>query len=129
MAIHPKVTDWINDEYNKMVLVGWVRRGLPNDDIADNMHISRTTFYKWKAENSDFADILRQNKEYCDSVAEDALFAKVKEGDLGAIRFWLTNRRSKDWRDKQDIEVSGDLSISDVIRKSRERMEKMENDT
>ena len=128
MATHPKVTEWTDDEYNKMLLVGWVRRGLPNDDIADKMEISRTTFYKWKAENADFADILRQNKEYCDSVAEDALFSKVKEGDLGAIRFWLTNRRSKDWRDKQDIEVSGDLSISDVIRKSRERRERLEHE-
>lgn len=129
MATRPKITDWLDDEYNKMLLVGWVRHGLSNDVIADNMHIDRSTLYDWKNKNSDFADILRQNKDYCDSVAEDKLFEKVKEGDMGAIRFWLTNRRSKDWKDKQELEVSGELGIADVIRKSRERMERMENDT
>lgn len=129
MATRPKVTDWLDDEYNKMLLVGWVRHGLSNDVIADNMHIDRSTLYDWKNKNSDFADILRQNKDYCDSVAEDKLFEKVKDGDMGAIRFWLTNRRSKDWKDKQELEVSGELGIADVIRKSRERMERMENDT
>lgn len=129
MATRPKVLDWVEDEYNRMLLIGWVRRGFPNDVIADNMHIDRSTLYDWKKKNSDFADILRQNKEYCDSVAEDELFKKVKDGDLGAIKFWLMNRRSKDWKEKQDIEVTGDLSISDVIRRSRERKERMENDT
>ena len=129
MATRPKITDWLDDEYNKTLLVGWVRRGLSNDVIADNMHIDRSTLYEWRKKNSDFADILRQNKEYCDNVAEDALFAKVKDGDLGAIRFWLTNRRSKDWRDKQEIDVSGDISIVDVMRQAEARRERLENDT
>lgn len=31
--------------------------------------------------------------------------------DVGAAQFWLKNRKGKDWRDKQDIEHSGGMTV------------------
>jgi len=128
MATNPKVTDWTKDKYNYTRLRGWVRRGLANDQLAKNMHITRSTFYKWKAENTDFSDLLKEDRDYCDDVIENALYEQAKEGNIAAIKFYLTNRRRKDWKDKQDLEVTGELGVADVIKKSRERVERMENE-
>ena len=31
--------------------------------------------------------------------------------DVGAQIFWLKNRKPKEWRDKQEVEHSGDLGV------------------
>ena len=128
MATHPKVTDWTNNEINKTKLRGWVRDGLTNDQLAQNMGVTRSTLYKWKSLNTDFVDILKEDREYCDVIVENALYEQAKEGNIAAIKFYLTNRRRNVWKDKQDLEVTGEVGIADVIKKSRERMERMENE-
>ena len=122
MATRPKVTDWLDDEYRMTKLRGWARRGLMNDQIAQNMGISETTFYKWKAENAEFAKVLKEDKDYCDDMVENALYKSALEGNTTAQIFYLKNRRRSDWRDKQELEVSGEVGIGDAIRQARERL-------
>ena len=129
MATRPKVTDWLDDEYKLTVLKGWARDGLTNDQLAECMGISETTLYKWKSENAEFAKALKINKDYADTQVENALYQSALEGNTTAQIFWLKNRRRKDWKDKQDVEVSGEIGIAaDVIRRARERKERMENE-
>jgi hypothetical protein len=130
MATNPKVTDWTKDKYNYTRLRGWVRRGLTNDQLAKEMHITRSTFYKWKAENADFSDILKEDREYCDDTIENALYEAAKEGNIAAIKFYLTNRRRKEWKDRQDVELSGEVGIADaMIQESLKRRERLENES
>ena len=42
--------------------------------------------------------------------------------DATSMIFWLKNRRPKEWRDKQEVEHSGEVSIADTIRAARERI-------
>ncbi len=43
--------------------------------------------------------------------------------DVTAQIFWLKNRKPADWRDKRDIELSGDIGIADRLKQARERAE------
>ncbi len=128
MATRQKISDWLEDEYKLTLLKGWARNGLTNDQLAECMGISETTLYKWKAENTEFAELLKANKDYADTQVENALYKAAMEGNTTAQIFWLKNRRRDNWRDKQDVEVSGDISIVDVMRKADERRERLENE-
>lgn len=49
--------------------------------------------------------------------------------DTIAAIFWLKNRQPKHWRDKQELEVSGELGITDALKKARERLNESRSDT
>ena len=123
-----KYKDWLTDE-GLTLISGWARAGLSNEKIAKNIGVNISTFYAWQKKHEEFSEVLKKSKEVADFEVENALYKSALEGNTTAQIFWLKNRMPDKWRDKQDLEVSGDLSISDVIRRSRERMEKMENDT
>ena len=121
----------------------WKRDGLTDEQIFKNLGISRDTFYKYKEKYTDFSDALKKGKEVADIEVENALFKRaigykykevikevkeidgkkstyVKEvikempGDVGAQIFWLKNRKSNKWKDKQDIDLQ-DNNVSITI--------------
>ena len=57
---------------------------------------------------------------------ENALYKAGLEGNVTAAIFWLKNRRRNSWRDKQELEVSGEVGIADAIKQARERLEQAE---
>lgn len=59
------INEWLTPE-NKTRIRGWCLDGLIDKQIYKNMGVSRTTFYKWKSENSEFADLLKRGKEIAD---------------------------------------------------------------
>ena len=94
-------------ERKGLVLVeGWARDGLTDDQIAHNIGISRATYYDWKNKHPDFLDALKRSKEVADYEVESALFKKAKLGDVTAQIFWLKNRRPDKWRDKADMTLT-----------------------
>ncbi|MGL6058998.1 MAG: helix-turn-helix domain-containing protein, partial [Culicoidibacterales bacterium] len=42
--------------------------------------------------------------------------------DTTAQIFWLKNRKPDDWRDKKDVNLSGDIGIAETLKKARERV-------
>lgn len=121
----------------------WKRDGLTDEQIFKNLGISKDTFYKYKDKYTDFSDALKKGKEVADIEVENALFKRaigykykevikevkeidgkkstyVKEvikempGDVGAQIFWLKNRKSSKWKDKQDIDIE-DNNVSITI--------------
>lgn len=120
------INEWLTPE-NRIRIQGWCRDGLIDKQIYKNMGISRTTFYKWKSENSDFADLLKRGKDIADREVENALF-KSATGFIGpddkyyppnttAQIFWLKNRKQDDWRDKRETDVNVSSPISDTASK------------
>lgn len=121
----------------------WKRDGLTDEQIFKNLGISRDTFYKYKEKYSDFSEAIKKGKEVADIEVENALFKRaigykykevikevkeidgkkstyVKEvikempGDVAAQIFWLKNRKSNKWKDKQDIDIE-DNNVSITI--------------
>lgn len=90
---------------DKLILVeGWARDGLTNQQIASNLGIGETTFYKIISEHPEVSEVLKKGKEVVDYEVENALLKNALEGNITAQIFWLKNRKPKQWKDKVDIE-------------------------
>ena len=131
-------------------LEGWARDGLTDEQIAENMGINKATLYRWKEKYCDICDTLKRGKEVVNFQVENALLKralgyeyeevseKYESGtltekkvtkkqvvpDTTAQIFWLKNRRPDKWKDKQDVQVSGELKeeqtkLDDLIRQIR----------
>ena len=114
--------------------------GATDDEMADFFNVHRSTIYRWKLDHPDFCDAIKSAKEKADERVERSLYQKatgynVKEeqavkiktdqykeevevvevekhvpADTTAAIFWLKNRRSAQWRDKQEIDHSVGIS-------------------
>lgn len=137
-----KINEWL--EKDKLILLeGWARDGLTDEQIAKNIGINRTTLYDWKKKEVNIADALKKGKEVIDFEVENALLKralgyeyeeetyengiltkKVKKHvppDTTAQIFWLKNRQVKKWRDKVEI------ADNDAIKKLDELLEAQRN--
>ncbi len=116
-----KYSEWL--EADKLTLItAWARDGLTDEQIANNMGITTSTFYDWKKRFSDISEALKKGKEVVDYEVENALLKRAlgytydevtKEygvvtkavtkqvaPDVGAAMAWLKNRKPDKWRDK-----------------------------
>jgi transposase-like protein len=110
-----KYEEWLTED-GLILIEGWARDGLTDEQIAHNMGINVATLYKWKNTYSEINESLKKTKEVVDSQVENALFKKACEGDTTAMIFWLKNRRPNDWRDKRETQLSGNVqSVPDRL--------------
>ena len=94
-----------DDVKDKLILVeGWARDGLTNEQIADNLNIGKTTFYKLLKEHSELSELLKKGKEIVDYKVENALLQNALNGNITAQIFWLKNRKPTKWKDKIEQE-------------------------
>lgn len=116
------------DIVDKFPLIeGWCRDGLIDKQIAANLGIGLSTFYKYKSSKVEFSNLLKKNREVIDYEVENALLkralgyetveehdsdkdgrktiTKFISGDVTAQIFWLKNRKPGVWRDKQEVQV------------------------
>lgn len=127
-----KYQEWLED-YKLVLLEGWARDGLSEEQIAHNMGIAPKTLREWKAKHSTICAAIKKGKEVSDFMVENALFKSACGYDVEeweekldesgkpvkvtkkrhippsntAQIFWLKNRRPDKWRDKP-VEVTAD---------------------
>ena len=77
MARKPVIDPWLEDE-GRLLIEGWAKDGLTNEQIAHNMGISISTFKLWKKNNETFANFLKKSKDVADREVENALFKRAK---------------------------------------------------
>jgi hypothetical protein len=99
-----KYEKWLKKE-NLLLLEGWARDGLTDEQIAKNMGVSYSTLKDWKNKYSAISAALKKGKEVVDYEVENALLSSALEGNTTAQIFWLKNRRPDKWRDKQKEET------------------------
>lgn len=100
-----KYQEWLEPE-GSILLEGWARDGLTDEQIAKNMGIAVKTLYRWKNDHCQICQALKKGKEISDYEIENALYEKARNGDVTAIIFYLKNRRPGKWRDKKDMDIS-----------------------
>lgn len=132
---------WMEPE-GLILLEGWARDGLTDEQIAHNIGINRCTLQDWKNRFPIISDTLKKGKEVVDLMVENALLkralgyeydevkveyedsveqkrtvtTKIVIPDTTAQIFWLKNRRPDKWRDRKDIDVDmGDQAAGIVI--------------
>ncbi len=107
--------------------------GATDDEIADEIGVSVRTISRWYNKYPEFRQAVQYGKERADERVERSLYHRavgfeadtVKIGffegipvfaehreffppDVGAAKMWLTNRKAKEWREKVDLNVTGD---------------------
>jgi hypothetical protein len=99
-----KYEKWLKED-NLLLLEGWARDGLTDEQIAKNIGIGERTLYEWKEKYPQISQSLKKGKEVVDYQVENALLSSALEGNTTAQIFWLKNRRPDKWRDKQKEET------------------------
>ena len=109
-----KINEWL--EKDKLILLeGWSRDGLTNEQIANNIGINVKTLYDWKNKESDICNALKKGKEIVDFEVENALLKSALEGNVTAQIFWLKNRKKEQWRDKIEYEKTQDIQKIHIV--------------
>jgi DNA-binding XRE family transcriptional regulator len=135
-------------EQVKDMLYKMASYGMTDKQMADVVGVSEQTVNNWKLKDPNFLESLKAEKEIADARVERSLFERatgyshaedkifndngtplvvptVKHyaPDTTAAIFWLKNRKPKEWRDKQDIEHSGEVSqvviVDDISKLKR----------
>lgn len=111
---------WLEPD-NLVLLQGWKRNGLTDEQIAQNIGIRRETLYTWKKRFPNINNALKRGREQSNYIIESKLFQTALSGNTTAMIFWLKNN----WRDKYN-----DSELSPEERKlAVARMEKLKADT
>ena len=107
-----------DDVKDKLLLVeGWARDGLTDEQIAKNLGINVGTLYRYKNEHDEICKALKKGKEVVDMQVENALLKQALEGNTTAQIFWLKNRKPKMWRDKQELDANVNANIVIKVKK------------
>lgn len=123
-----KYEKWLKEE-NLLLLEGWARDGLTDEQIAKNIGITVSTFYEWKKKYSEISESLKKGKEVVDYEVENALLSSALGGNTTAQIFWLKNRRPDKWRDKQKEETDKTAldKLDSILKEIKEDAERSTN--
>lgn len=103
------------------------RNGLTLDQIAETFKVSHESINQYKNKFPEFAEVLKENAELAIAAVENALFKNATSGNLGAQIFYLKNRASKKWRDKQHVFQQSTTTVrKDYEHMTDEELEKEE---
>jgi len=115
--------------------------GATDIQIADFFGVSERTLNTWKLKHPKFLQSLKSGKDEADVMVERSLYRRAigfeydavkifcsKEGlvtevpfrevvhpDTTACIFWLKNRKRDDWRDKQEHEHTGKVTLESLV--------------
>lgn len=114
--------------------------GATDAEMADFFGVDERTIYRWKDEHDEFCQALTRGKILADAEIADSLFHRAKGYSHSAIKFhvvngtvvetpytehyppdtpaatlWLKNRQPAKWRDRQDVNLSGEVSLGGGI--------------
>ena len=133
------------DEYNeqayKLCLLGAIDK-----DLADFFEVSEQTINAWKKKQPKFLESIKKGKAEADSNVAKSLYERATgykhedthvsnyQGDITLTKltkhyppdttagiFWLKNRKSDAWKDRQEIEHSGEIGLSERLSRAIER--------
>ena len=122
--------DWLSED-KLLLLEGWARDGLSDEQIAHNIGIRRETLWDWKKKHDNISNSLKKGKEVVDFLVENALLKNAlgfkyeenvvtRDGEIINVEkfqapntvaqiFWLKNRKPDKWRDR--IESKQEVNI------------------
>lgn len=112
--------------------------GATDKDLADFFEVVESTINKWKIDYPDFSESIKKGKIEADANVANRLYKralgfvtteivtanfqgaitdtkevqKIYPPDTTAAIFWLKNRQPEKWREKQEIQHSGDIQIN-----------------
>lgn len=132
-------------------IMALAKKGFTDREIAEECGIALSTLKLWKGRHKGFSAALNASKNVANEMVEAALFQRaigyshpdtkifVTEHGIhtetvtkhhppseDAAKFWLKNRAPKRWREKQEVEHSGKLTLDELVTGSFETPTKEE---
>lgn len=116
--------------------------GATDIEVADFFEVDVRTVYRWKHDHPEFCQALNVGKDKADERVINSLFQKAVGYEQDAVKifmpasatepvyapyrekiapdttaaiFWLKNRRPAEWRDKQEVEHGGQVTLTPTI--------------
>lgn len=118
--------------------------GAIDTDLAREFKVDVSTISLWKVKHPEFKEALKVSKAVADNQVEDSLYrlangytrneieVKVVAGKVVKVPveryyppnavaqiFWLKNRKSASWSDKQEVQHTGTVELTDRIMRAR----------
>ncbi len=86
------------------------------ESVSQRTGVSRSTIYRWLDDSIEFKREFNKNKdlgvERINELAQSKLMSKINDGDLMAIKYWLSNRSREFMTKLQHLFV--DTKVNDV---------------
>lgn len=76
--------EWLTPD-GLLQVTGWARDGLTDQQIAGNIGIGMTTFYRWQEEYREFREAIKEGKKPVDIQVENALLKRALGYDYEEI--------------------------------------------
>jgi len=99
----------------------WAGLGLSETQIADNLGVGISTITRNKNRNERFEQALKKGKAKAIEQVTNALFNNaVHDNNTTAQIFYLKNRDSTNWSDRQ--EVNHNLDLKSILTNAKDRL-------
>ena len=141
MARPTKYQEAYAEQARKLCLLGYT-----DAELAASFEVSEATINNWKLEYPEFLESIKKGKAVADAEVSDRLYQramgfvapdidirvienrivetpleKYYPPDTTAAIFWLKNRQKDKWRDKQEVEHTGEVNLIQRIQGARKR--------
>ena len=83
--------------------------GLSNDQIAECLDMSRSSFYKCLQKNGDFRDSLERGRSKAVMEISNALYESARVGNVKAQIYFLRCRDPQNWNVSKRVELDVDF--------------------
>lgn len=84
---------------------------LTKEQIAISLGISVDTLYSRQRESQDFQDAIKKGRERGVALVAEKLVNSAIDGNTTAQIFVLKTHGGPDWKDRQDVNLSGEVTV------------------
>ena len=113
-----KAVDKVNDLKKNKFIEAYKKTNGNITDSAQIVNISRTTYYNWLEEDSDFALAIMDSEANLNDEIRQVLISKAAEGDMTAVIFYLKNRHPDFRQNNQNAQVN--VQVNNIISEKKE---------
>lgn len=86
-------------------------RLLTKEQIAISLGISERTLYTNQKESAEFAEAIKRGREKGVAAVANKLVESAMDGNTTAQIFVLKTHGGPDWKDRQDVNLSGEVTV------------------
>lgn len=84
---------------------------LSKEQIAISLGISERTLYTNQKESAEFAEAIKRGREKGVAAVANKLVESAMDGNTTAQIFVLKTHGGPDWKDRQDVNLSGEVTV------------------
>ena len=93
----------------------YIALGMTKEEIADALNVSRRAFYNYLERHDELMHSIKKGNLAAIGCVEAALYKKALDGDVAAMIFFLKNKDAANWREKQQIDHTVNMTLAQTL--------------